>query len=768
MVELEPAPGVAAIVGNRWSRVGFVTGDEVAYGIAETWNGRAWRRVGTMWPLAHTLTQDEEGQTSIDEPRFTKAPPGGRRVLWREPGFAEARVEEGKLILEEADEWGYRWRITAWAEKNAPRIHLRHEFSADHGAHVTGFSGPGLLAGEGAYGAHKDFAIFPGLEYLEGDEESSSTRDLVPPLNDRRLPAPYKIAAPVMAVQSQGTLAALLWDANQEWAEAETHPGAYFASPKQGSGQAHTEMGLLAPSVGEYLEENSGEPKRPYELKPGETLRLEAQLVLDHITRYPKGHMVHGSHRGALVLQAMQQYFDAYGLPEPSPQPRAWEEERAVSREAYLKTAWREEPPGWFSHTAAEHETNLRLTPVLLHEMAQGVDAEADRELRRRVDLVTEAAMAEDGPGALLSSNRFFLPLFLGHVPEGLKQYRGRALGTMGARENGLWVWRTNSRKHRTLGIPGTHTLGQAAFPSLCALWAARYTGDPEVAGQALEAMKQMELYEVPRGSSMWECPQYQPDLLAAALAVKAYVEAYRITGDETHIEHARYWAWTGLPFLYLWEMDGTPTMRYNSIGVIGSTFFTHSWIGRPVVWMGLDYAIALEELAEYDHSLPWTRIAQGITNSAMWQQHAEGEFKGLFPDSWEMADNTPNPSHINPLPILHSEYRLRGMSPHVRCHRIDQPGGPVFINAAADIERVKGTPRQGRLSFTLKGLPGLTTHSIIAQVHEPEGVSLGKRAADSEALLGMGSGWLYDSELKALVLKHSMPEQGVGIEVTW
>ena len=93
------------------------------------------------------------------------------------------------------------------------------------------------------------------------------------------------------------------------------------------------------------------------------------------------------------------------------------------------------------------------------------------------------------------------------------------------------------------------------------------------------------------------------------------------MTGDPAFLARAKYWAWTGLPFICMWNMQDVSTMRYNAIAVIGSTFYTHSWLGLPVVWCGLVYAYSIQDLAEFDDSFPWPTIAQGITNSTMCQQ---------------------------------------------------------------------------------------------------------------------------------------------------
>jgi hypothetical protein len=265
----------------------------------------------------------------------------------------------------------------------------------------------------------------------------------------------------------------------------------------------------------------------------------------------------------------------------------------------------------------------------------------------------------------------------------------------------------------------------------------------------------------------MWECPEFQPDLLAAALAIKAYCEAYQLTGEPSHLQHARYWAWTGLPFIYLWELPNRPTMLYNSIGVMGSTYYTHSWLGRPVVWMGLDYAYALQDLAEFDGSFPWRTVAQGITNSAMRQQYTQGPSKGLYPDSWELSEDHPNPSDLNPFLLLLNEYRLRGKSLNIRSARTEVAGVLVHLSSGAELSAV--TSSRARLAFTLEGIPNLPTYTVIAPVSEPTTVTgAGDRAANSAALDATQSGWLHDLDLHALILRHTPTGKPQRCALTW
>jgi hypothetical protein len=391
------------------------------------------------------------------------------------------------------------------------------------------------------------------------------------------------------------------------------------------------------------------------------------------------------------------------------------------------------------------------------------------QEIRRRIGLVQNLATMKGETRSLLNPHRVFLPLIFGHFPESAVAFHDWAESTLSSRENGYWVWRPQDQEHRGLGIPGSHTLGQAAFPSLTTVRAGLCIGDRVLLAKALEAMRQMELYEIPRGASMWECPQFQPDLLAAALAIRAYGEAYEGTGDPKFLEHARYWAWTGLPFVYLWQMDGIPTMLYNTVGVMGSTFFTHSWFGRPVVWMGLDYAYALLDLAKWDSSFPWLTVAQGITRSAMAQQLVQGDEQGLYPDSWEMATNKPNPVFLAPLLIQLNEFKLRGVSlgPHHR--RTVGEDGDVFLTAAAEISSLSGSVPEGRIHFELISAQRISPTASLGPVSRPKRVrGAGKEVQDSQALDSADRGWMYCEDLKVLIAKCGPEGDRKRIKVMW
>lgn len=741
-ISIQPAPGIAGIAGNPWSRIAIITGPTRAYGVAEVWNGAKWERAATLYPL-DTLALKEQ---ALDV---------------RRDCTVEAVEQVGLALAVKLVRDNWTTIVSFTPDPKAPRIHISAAGQSTHPVNLAAFSGPVVLAGDRSFEAEKDFAFFGGLEYLEGDEPSSSTRDLAYPLNERYVPAIHKLGSPIMAAQGDDLLVALLWDANQSWTTGEKHPAARFNAPGPHDGLRYVHMSVFAPSVGKYIDENSHiAGDRPCALPAGQSVSLDTWLVLDHKSNYAADSIVQGPHRGGLVLQAARHWFELYGLPEPAPQPRDWDTERALCRHAYLDTVWSEQEQGWSHCVGWPPGPMVGYSLPLLLDIATGVSEADAAECRRRMDTVTTRLINEQGKGSLWFHGGCHivfgeLPYYRGYLGESLAALGQLAWGRLNARESGLWVWRPQNENLTVLGTPGDHTLGQAAAPAYQTLRAARLSGDAELAAAALDAMKQMERYEIPRGAQTWECPLYQPDILAAAHAIRAYCEAYRITGDPAHLAHARYWAWTGMPFLYLWEMDGYPTMRYNTISVIGSTFYSHTWIGVPVVWCGMVYAYALQDLAEFDSSFDWRRIAQGITNSTIHQQYTEGPSKGTYPDSWNMAKNTPNPADINPESIYMNEFRLRGNSPEIRCARIERPAmGTVYVNSAADIENAAADDAT-HLRFTLLPRAGLDTYTSIAPVEPPAAIEgAGPAVPDSESLTAAPAGHCYAADIKALLIK--------------
>jgi hypothetical protein len=430
--------------------------------------------------------------------------------------------------------------------------------------------------------AKKTLALFPGLEFLEGDEFSSSERDARGPLADRRRPERAKITVPLMAFEVEGALVALLWT-------GEAHP--FFEAREQ------NRMSI--------------EPED------------RAVLLVEP---------------GATIYDAVPRWVSVFGLPEPEPWPRTIEEELALCRAGFASVA---APRGKHRH-AASQDWPAEWTPgfgVLRHLLGEKVDWFDYSDLLSTVNC---------------HILRWEAPFYAGEPETATKLLeRVKLITDMRKQSDGEWGFHPMNAEQRKLGAAGDSVLGTSAEKAYSVAKAARMTGDPELKAIALDVLARLRRHRVPRGGQSWECPLYEPDLLAAAFAVGAYVEAWKLSGDPAWLADAGRWARAGLPFLYLWGFPGRKGMRYASIPVFGTTQFTHPWFGVPVQWNGLVYAYFLRKLAQHDRSFDWLLVAEGITASAIQQQYADGPSKGCYPDGVYDQCTRRAPPDINPEDIL-------------------------------------------------------------------------------------------------------------------
>ncbi len=165
---------------------------------------------------------------------------------------------------------------------------------------------------------------------------------------------------------------------------------------------------------------------------------------------------------------------------------------------------------------------------------------------------------------------------------------------------------------------------------------------------------KQTVLYAdtVPRGAQTWEVPLHTPDIMASAHMIKAYTLGYIISGKEKYLEQARYWAWTGVPFVYIYPPTSATVGAYSTIAVLGATNWRAPlWLGQPVQWCGLVYCSALQMLSEFDTKGPWEKIAKGITSAGLQMSWpvTDKERQGLLPDFFDLKAQIGAGPAINP-----------------------------------------------------------------------------------------------------------------------
>ena len=206
----------------------------------------------------------------------------------------------------------------------------------------------------------------------------------------------------------------------------------------------------------------------------------------------------------------------------------------------------------------------------------------------------------------------------------------------------------------------------------------------------------------VPRGAQTWECPLHTPDILAAAQLVRAYTLGYELTGDREFLDQARYWAWTGVPFVYLVNPTPQPVGLYATIAVFGATQWRAPvWLGLPVQWCGLVYADALYRLVRHDPQRPWKKLADGITLSGIQQTWPTSDtaMQGLLPDSFVLRAQHRNGPAINPATVQACAVRYFGQPPVYDFRSFRQNG--LLVHAPGEISRAKEGP--GRVTFQIE-----------------------------------------------------------------
>ena len=543
----------------------------------------------------------------------------------------EARLRAGDNAI-----WTLRRTVQAAAADGT--LTVRTEWSVDADRDVLYLPWFTLFPGLGTFGRSKTQGLFAGVEYL-ADEPSSSDADIAEPKHIRRVPDPTKITFPLMALTHGGRYIGLSWEPSEAVAAVFDSPDRIYKS------QAHL-LGLTGPGVGAHRFENELLAHIPMTLKANTPLTVTARIF---------------GGRGDAVVAAVRHYVMLTGLPELPPFHGGSDAAIELLSHGWLDSDANE--GGIFRH--AVWGDRFRAQPSA--ESAMFIDWLANHTvndtLRTRLvaarDLALTRLHAGDPFASMLSHARIpSAPFVFGRLDEFVRQRRKQAENSLrGFDARGVKVYRAQKDKPdygRTHFAD--HANGLAGRDVVTVLHGAALCGDRDLIREGLALLdKQTALYgnTVPRGAQTWEVPLHTPDILASAHMVMAYTIGYLLSDDRAHLEQARYWAATGIAFVYL-RPATTPeqTGAYATTAVLGATNWRAPyWIGLPVQWCGLVYASALQQLSAYDTEGPWATIANGITLAGLrmsWPE-SDKERQGLLPDFFHFEQQKSAGPAINP-----------------------------------------------------------------------------------------------------------------------
>ena len=500
---------------------------------------------------------------------------------------------------------------------------------------VVSLPGLTLFSGVGTFGERKNQAVFAGLEYL-CDEPSSSDADIAKPNHIRRTPDAVKITFPLMAIEQGGRYIGLVWQRRNRVA-------ATFDSPDRLYNSGGHVMALSSLGIGNLRFENDLVAHSPFKLKANQPADVSAMIIAG---------------KGKTIIPAVKQYVDIRGLPELPVFKGGFDGAVDLLAHGWLDSKINED--GRFHHAVWGSSFGAGAAADAAVYMDWLADHTKDTNLQKRLTAERDKALREIPPQQPFSSGVSHVrppnaPLVFGRVNEYVQMRRQQALGQLSRFDDkGILPYRVGKQDYARTHF-ANHANGYAARTVAEILEAATLSGDKELAKQAVELLdKQTAAYAgtVPRGAQTWEIPLHTPDILASAHMTRAYVFGYLLTDRQDLLEQAKYWAWTGVPFLYLDNPTDGEVGPYATIAVLGATNWRAPvWFGKPVQWCGLVYCSALHDLADHDPEGPWKKIAKGITAAGLqmsWPT-TDRERQGLLPDFFFLVEQSIDGPAINP-----------------------------------------------------------------------------------------------------------------------
>lgn len=607
---------------------------------------------------------------------------------------------------------GARWEVEHrfWAAATPGSINVEVRVTVDQERSVMFLPMLVLLPGAGSFGEGKKQAVFAGLEYLE-NEPSSSEADVKGAAARRQVPDNLKITFPVAAIVADGRYIGLIWDKGPQFSVLFDSPDRIFQS------HGHV-MGLLFPGSDEdNREEGNLLPYDPEPLPANRPLVLRATIV---------------GGAGQSAVPAVQHYVRLKGLPA-LPKAPSFSEYVALAGGGWLDSAIREDNlyrhavwPGFGAQPAAD-------AAYFMEWLAAN---RWNRSLGKRLNDAARSAVARVKPEAL---NQFAIghvrypvaALVFGDVEANAKQAEVQARNLLGRFEpDGSIRYRKNPTGldyGKTHGAPDANGLTAPVVAGV--LEAAAFSGNRDLIELGLQRLRNLDKFRntVPRGAQTWEVPLHTPDILASAHLVRAYLLGYELTGEPYFLEQARYWAWTGVPFVYLVPPTPQPVGVYNTIPVFGATSWENPvWFGRPVQWCGMVYAEALYRLAFYDQEGPWAQLGDGITSAGLqhtWPE-SDPERQGLLPDYFELRPQLRNGPAINPGTVQAGAVHLFHQTPLYEFHAFR--AAVVLVHAPGRITPMEEKPQKVR--FRVQGWPAHPYYVLVSGLKQTPRVKVDGR----------------------------------------
>jgi hypothetical protein len=375
------------------------------------------------------------------------------------------------------------------------------------------------------------------------------------------------------------------------------------------------------------------------------------------------------------------------------------------------------------------------------------------------------------------------LAFVYGEVASALTTLAGAAATLLAEQSaDGSWPWQPNvvqngqfhtADRLALMGREHDSATGFTASKVRPVLQYALLTGDPAAVAAVLRAADWCNAQRRPEGAQTWELHLHVPDVLAAPYLIDLNLGAYELTSDERYLDAATRWAWTGLPFTYLWHAYYRPIMLYGTVPVFGVTFHdVQSWFGVIVQWNGLVYADALFRLARCrpaDGPADWQQIAEGITRHGMQEQMRAGPHLGMYPDAFSPVRGDEEYTWwLNPQLVGLNTFPLAGLPLDLDPVVLRDEAGAVHITSGA-VVRDATRSEDGSLTLSLEDQPGASSVTLVAGRGKPARCTCdGEPLAEVTDLDAVPQGWQWLAEHPVVAIKVQFGGTRTSLAVTW
>lgn len=617
-------------------------------------------------------------------------------------------------VIQDSQGGTWEFRRVVESRRRDGTISVTTELRVDKDRDVVHVPWLTIFPGLGTFGRSKDQGLFAGLEYLS-DEPSSSQADIETPEHVRWVPDPLKITFPLAAIAHGGNYIAVSWEPSDVVAAAFDSPDTIYNSG------AHV-ISLSGPGVGELRFENDFCAHTPLKLEANKPLRVSALII---------------GGQGKTAVPAVRHYVALKGLPAVPEFEGGFNAAVDLLSHGWLDSQINHD--GLFRHAVWGNS----FPPGPAADAAMFIDWLAhhaqDKELRERLNSAKSQALAKIPAAQLFSScvshaHLPAAPFVFGRTFEFVEQRRSEAVRLLDSfDETGVKLYRPDKTDYSRTHFE-KHANGLAGGDMVAILEGTALSGDGELAARAIELLDKLTILyadTVPRGAQTWEVPLHTPDILASAHLVKAYTLGFILSGQEKYLEQAKYWAWTGVPFVYLYPPTPGRVGSYATIAVLGATNWKAPvWLGRPVQWCGLVYASALHLLSEYDPQGPWEQIANGITATGLQMSwpHSDSERQGLLPDFFDLSAQIAVGPAINPGTVQAHVPELYGKGKIYDVKKLIRSGW--LVHAPCAISNIQEDA--DRVTFTADGWGEEPYYIVVSGIEKEPGEVSSRKAGDN------------------------------------